>query len=126
MTAPMLESYVAGRWFAATDEATPVADAVTGETVARVSSTGLDVAAMLDHARTVGGPALRELTFHQRAGAAQAAGAAADGARRTSSTRSRTAPARPTGTTRSTSTAASARCSSYACKARRELPDDTI
>src|SRR3954469_5962005 len=68
MTAPMLESYVAGRWFAAADDGTPVADAVTGETVARVSSTGLDVPAMLDHARTVGGPALRELTFHQRAG----------------------------------------------------------
>ena len=66
-TAPLLESYVAGRWFTATDEGTPVADAVTGETVARVSSTGLDVPAMLDHARTVGGPALRELTFHQRA-----------------------------------------------------------
>src|SRR3954468_2012263 len=68
MTAPMLESYVAGRWFAAADDGTPVADAVTGETVARVSSTGLDVPAMLDHARAVGGPALRELTFHQRAG----------------------------------------------------------
>ena len=44
MTAPMLESYVAGRWFAAPDDGTPVADAVTGETVVRVSSTGLDVA----------------------------------------------------------------------------------
>ena len=67
-SAPLLESYVAGRWFAAADDGAPVADAVTGETVARVSSTGLDVPAMLDHARTVGGPALRELTFHQRAG----------------------------------------------------------
>src|SRR3954451_7475156 len=68
MTAPMLESYVAGRWFAASDEGARIADAVTGETVVRVSSTGLDVPAMLDHARSVGGPALRELTFHQRAG----------------------------------------------------------
>ena len=68
MTAPMLESYVAGGWFAATDDGARIADAVTGETVVRVSSTGLDVPAMLDHARTVGGPALRELTFHQRAG----------------------------------------------------------
>ena len=79
MTAPMLESYVAGRWFAASDDGARIADAVTGETVVRVSSTGLDVPAMLDHARTVGGPALRELTFHQRAGPAQAARAAADG-----------------------------------------------
>jgi oxepin-CoA hydrolase/3-oxo-5,6-dehydrosuberyl-CoA semialdehyde dehydrogenase len=68
MTAPMLESYVAGRWFAATDDGASIADAVTGETVVRVSSTGLDVPAMLAHARSVGGPALRELTFHQRAG----------------------------------------------------------
>ena len=75
----MLESYVAGRWFAATDDGAPVADAVTGETVVRVSSTGLDVPAMLDHARTVGGPALRELTFHQRAGLLKQLGAAADG-----------------------------------------------
>jgi acyl-CoA reductase-like NAD-dependent aldehyde dehydrogenase len=68
MTAPLLESYAAGRWYAAPDEGTPLADAVTGETVARISSTGLDVPAMLEHARTVGGPALRGLTFHQRAG----------------------------------------------------------
>ncbi len=63
----LLESYVAGSWYAAPDEGTPLADAVTGEEVARISSTGLDVAAMLHHARTVGGPALRELTFHERA-----------------------------------------------------------
>ncbi|CAA9246238.1 MAG: 3-oxo-5,6-dehydrosuberyl-CoA semialdehyde dehydrogenase / 2-oxepin-2(3H)-ylideneacetyl-CoA hydrolase [uncultured Blastococcus sp.] len=66
--APLLESYVAGRWYAAPDDGSPIADAVTGETVVRVSSTGLDVTAMLGHARSVGGPALRELTFHQRAG----------------------------------------------------------
>ncbi len=66
--APLLESYVAGGWFAADDEGTPLADAVTGETVARISSTGLDVPAMLRHGREVGGPALRSLTFHQRAG----------------------------------------------------------
>ena len=59
MTAPLLQSYVAGRWYSAPDEGTLIADAVTGETVVRISSTGLDVAAMLDHARTVGGPALR-------------------------------------------------------------------
>ena len=55
MTAPLLQGYVAGRWYSAPDEGTPIADAVTGETVARISSTGLDVPAMLDHARTVGG-----------------------------------------------------------------------
>lgn len=67
-TAPLLESYAAGRWFRAADEGSPVLDASTGEEVARVSSTGLDLGAMVAHARTVGGPALRALTFHERAG----------------------------------------------------------
>ncbi|ODU07691.1 MAG: hypothetical protein ABS81_00960 [Pseudonocardia sp. SCN 72-86] len=44
-----------------------VHDAVTGEEVTRVTSSGLDTSAMLRHAHEVGGPALRELTFHQRA-----------------------------------------------------------
>ena len=64
----LLESYAAGSWYRATDEGTPLLDAATGEEVARISSTGLDLAAMTDHARTVGGPALRALTFHERAG----------------------------------------------------------
>ncbi|MCW2584313.1 MAG: phenylacetic acid degradation protein paaN [Klenkia sp.] len=66
--ARLLESYAAGRWWSSDDEGTPLPDAVTGETVARISSRGLDVAGMVAHARTVGSPALRELTFHQRAG----------------------------------------------------------
>lgn len=63
----LLESYVGGKWYAAPDEGTSLADAVTGEEVARVSSAGLDVPAMLHYGRSVGGPALRDLTFHQRA-----------------------------------------------------------
>jgi oxepin-CoA hydrolase/3-oxo-5,6-dehydrosuberyl-CoA semialdehyde dehydrogenase len=65
----MLASFVAGAWYTAPDAGTAVADAVTGEIVARVSSTGLDTRAMVDHARQTGGPALRQLTFHQRAAA---------------------------------------------------------
>ncbi|MGH1564428.1 phenylacetic acid degradation bifunctional protein PaaZ [Mumia sp. DW29H23] len=64
----LLESYVAGRWYAAPDEGRPLLDATTGEVVARVSSTGLDVGEMVTYARDVGGPALRGLTFHERAG----------------------------------------------------------
>ncbi|KAB2350194.1 phenylacetic acid degradation bifunctional protein PaaZ [Actinomadura rudentiformis] len=64
---PMLESYAAGRWFRAADEGEPLLDAATGEEVARISSHGLDVAAMVAHARQAGGPALRALTFHERA-----------------------------------------------------------
>ena len=58
----------------------PWPNAVTGEPVAEIDSTGLDFAAMLAHARTVGGPALRRLTFHQRALHAEGAGRLPDGA----------------------------------------------
>ncbi|MGH3387431.1 MAG: phenylacetic acid degradation bifunctional protein PaaZ [Actinomadura sp.] len=63
----LLESYAAGRWFRAADEGEPLLDAATGEEVARISSRGLDIAAMVRHARQAGGPALRSLTFHERA-----------------------------------------------------------
>ncbi|SPL98066.1 Aldehyde dehydrogenase, PaaZ [[Actinomadura] parvosata subsp. kistnae] len=64
----LLESYAAGRWFRAADDGEPLLDAATGEEVARISSRGLDVAAMVRHAKDTGGPALRSLTFHERAG----------------------------------------------------------
>ena len=44
-----------------------IASAIDGSLVARTGSGGIDFAAMLDHARNVGGPALRKLTFHERA-----------------------------------------------------------
>ncbi|HSO51320.1 MAG TPA: phenylacetic acid degradation bifunctional protein PaaZ [Actinomycetes bacterium] len=65
----MISSYARDAWHTATDEGRTVLDASTGEPVARVSSTGLDVAGMVEHAHRVGGPGLRELTFHQRAAA---------------------------------------------------------
>src|SRR5450755_216169 len=62
-----LRSFAGGAWIDPADEGRPVLDAVTGEEVTRVSSAGIDYAAALGHGRSVGGPALRELTFHQRA-----------------------------------------------------------
>jgi oxepin-CoA hydrolase/3-oxo-5,6-dehydrosuberyl-CoA semialdehyde dehydrogenase len=62
-----LRSYVSGKWTDPAGEGKPVLDAVTGEEVARVSSAGIDMGAALDYGRSAGGPALRELTFHQRA-----------------------------------------------------------
>ncbi|PRW62251.1 phenylacetic acid degradation bifunctional protein PaaZ [Actinopolyspora mortivallis] len=62
-----LRSYVGGRWQLPTDEGSALYDASTGREVARLSTAGIDRAAALDHGRRVGGPALRELTFHQRA-----------------------------------------------------------
>ncbi|HXT87730.1 MAG TPA: aldehyde dehydrogenase family protein, partial [Trebonia sp.] len=69
----VVRSYIAGRWFAP-DGGTPVYDAATGEPVAEVSSVGVDFAAALAYGREVGGPALRELTFHERAELAKAIG----------------------------------------------------
>jgi oxepin-CoA hydrolase / 3-oxo-5,6-dehydrosuberyl-CoA semialdehyde dehydrogenase len=63
----LLRSYVGGDWFTPTGDGRPVLDAVTGEEVAQISSHGIDMAAALGYGRVVGGPALRELTFHQRA-----------------------------------------------------------
>ena len=62
-----LRSYVSGAWTEPADEGRPVLDAVTGEEVTRVSSAGIDFGAALEYGRATGGPALRELTFHQRA-----------------------------------------------------------
>ncbi|GAA1980999.1 phenylacetic acid degradation bifunctional protein PaaZ [Microbacterium pumilum] len=65
----ILPSYVQGSWWTPSDEtdAAIVRDASTGEVVARVSTKGLDLAAALDYARTVGQRSLGTLTFHQRA-----------------------------------------------------------
>jgi oxepin-CoA hydrolase/3-oxo-5,6-dehydrosuberyl-CoA semialdehyde dehydrogenase len=46
---------------------TRLVNAVTGESVGETSSGGLDFKAMADFARSVGGPALRAMTFHARA-----------------------------------------------------------
>jgi oxepin-CoA hydrolase / 3-oxo-5,6-dehydrosuberyl-CoA semialdehyde dehydrogenase len=64
-----LASYIAGEWYSAPDEGTVVVDAATGDAVARVSTTGLDTRKMVAHARQVGGPGLRRLTFQERAAA---------------------------------------------------------
>ncbi|MGZ8286817.1 MAG: phenylacetic acid degradation bifunctional protein PaaZ [Allosphingosinicella sp.] len=62
-----LLNYAQDQWYGAESGLAPVESAVTGEVVAETGSGGLDFAAMLDHARRVGGPALRRLTFHERA-----------------------------------------------------------
>lgn len=60
-------SYAAGEWIAPDAGAREVESAITGRVIARAGQDRLDTGAMLDHARRVGGPALRKLTFHDRA-----------------------------------------------------------
>ena len=64
-----LRSYVEGAWYEAPGGFAEVASAIDGRPVASVSSQGIDFGRVLDHARRVGGPALRALTFHERADA---------------------------------------------------------
>ena len=69
-----LQSYLAGRWQSGSGRTTALRDASTGELVAEASSEGLDFYAVLDHARSIGGPALRAMTFHERAAMLKALG----------------------------------------------------
>lgn len=62
-----LHSYAAGKWRGPVGDRRLVRHAVTGAPVAEAGSVPPDAEAMIDHARRVGGPALREMTFHDRA-----------------------------------------------------------
>ncbi len=65
-TADLL-NYARDEWVAGTGQRADIASAIDGSLVATTGSGGIDFGAMLAHARNVGGPALRRLTFHQRA-----------------------------------------------------------
>ncbi|MEH0059933.1 phenylacetic acid degradation bifunctional protein PaaZ [Auritidibacter ignavus] len=70
----ILTSYVLGAWAEPSAEiltendsaVRTVHDPATGAELAKVSSAGLNFPTIVDYARNTGGPALRELTFHQR------------------------------------------------------------
>ncbi len=121
----LLRSYVSGSWTTGAGEGRPVLDAVTGAEVARVSADGLDMAGALDYGRTVGGPALRELTFHQRAGLLKSLGSLLREHRdelyalsaRTGAT---------LGDAKFDVDGGIGVLLGYASKARRELPNDTV
>ena len=62
-----LQNYAHGEWVTGAGTGTALYHAVTGEQVAVATSEGLDFKGMLEYGRTVGGPTLRAMTFHQRA-----------------------------------------------------------
>jgi oxepin-CoA hydrolase/3-oxo-5,6-dehydrosuberyl-CoA semialdehyde dehydrogenase len=62
-----LKSFVQGRWTAGTERPVAVHDPTTEEPIAEVRQGGIDFAAVLAHARARGGPALRAMSFGQRA-----------------------------------------------------------
>ncbi|MGJ8605082.1 MAG: phenylacetic acid degradation bifunctional protein PaaZ [Marivita sp.] len=67
MTIRDVQSFIAGAWVAPDSSARDIADAVTGKVIARAGRASVDTGALIEHATRVGGPALRALTFHDRA-----------------------------------------------------------
>jgi oxepin-CoA hydrolase/3-oxo-5,6-dehydrosuberyl-CoA semialdehyde dehydrogenase len=62
-----LQSYVQGRWHTGTGPGAALHNPTTEEVLASASSAGVDFGAVLQHARAVGGPALRAMNFGERA-----------------------------------------------------------
>ena len=62
-----LQNYALGHWIEGQSNFQNLIDSVSGQIIAETSSEGLDFAAMLDYARTIGGPNLRQYGFHDRA-----------------------------------------------------------
>jgi oxepin-CoA hydrolase/3-oxo-5,6-dehydrosuberyl-CoA semialdehyde dehydrogenase len=62
-----LGNYVQGEWVTGTGKPADLHHAVTGEKIAEATTGGIDFKGMVDYAKRVGGPALRRLTFHERA-----------------------------------------------------------
>lgn len=62
-----VQSFAAGKWVGPGAGARPIASAITGDVIAEAGNDALDVQTMRGFARDVGGPALRAMTFHDRA-----------------------------------------------------------
>jgi oxepin-CoA hydrolase/3-oxo-5,6-dehydrosuberyl-CoA semialdehyde dehydrogenase len=121
----VLGSYVSGSWMSPSAEGAPLLDAVTGEQVATISSAGIDMRAALEYGRATGGPALRGLTFHERAAILKSVGQFLREHR----------PELYALSARTGATLSDARfdvdggigvLASYASQGRRELPDGTV
>lgn len=61
-----LENYVLGNWISGDGDGQVLYNAVNGEAIASASTAGLNFRDILDHARIIGNPALRKMTFHER------------------------------------------------------------
>ncbi|MBE2290732.1 MAG: phenylacetic acid degradation bifunctional protein PaaZ [Chitinophagaceae bacterium] len=66
MSLTQLKNYAEGHWVAGNTDGEVLHNAVTGAAIYTAGSAGLDFGSMMHYARTVGGPALRRLTFQER------------------------------------------------------------
>ncbi|MDM9620612.1 phenylacetic acid degradation bifunctional protein PaaZ [Rhizobium sp. AC44/96] len=71
-----LESYVYGSWHPGKKDGVTLLDASTGSPVAMIDSSGIDFAGALAYGREKAGPALRRMSFHERAAMLKALGQA--------------------------------------------------
>jgi oxepin-CoA hydrolase/3-oxo-5,6-dehydrosuberyl-CoA semialdehyde dehydrogenase len=62
-----LGNFVNGEWVTGEGKSAELFNAVTGELIGEASTGGIDFRGMVEYATRVGGPALRKLTFHERA-----------------------------------------------------------
>ena len=67
MSSELLPNYLAGRWQTGTGSPTPLFDPVLGTELVRVCAAGMDLTEAFDHARNTAGPALRALSYRERA-----------------------------------------------------------
>ncbi|HEY8735182.1 MAG TPA: aldehyde dehydrogenase family protein, partial [Puia sp.] len=61
-----LGNFVTGRWIVGEGSQQILADAVTGVPLYEAGTMGLDFQKILQYARTIGNPALRKMSFHER------------------------------------------------------------
>ncbi len=61
-----LQNYALGNWVTGEGNGQELYNAITGDVLGKTSSKGLDFKMMCEYARTVGGPKLRKMTFHER------------------------------------------------------------
>ena len=62
-----LKSFVSGEWHGGEGKTATLLNPATEEPLAETGTGGIDFSAVLIHAREVGGPALRAMTFAERA-----------------------------------------------------------
>ena len=120
-----VQSFAQGEWVKPDANARLIHSAVDGSQIAIAGRSDLDTQRMLDHARDDGGPAMRQLSFHDRARRLKALATLLS-----EHSESLTQLAFNTGATRADSTVdidgGIGTLFVYASKARRELPDDVV
>ena len=66
ITINKLQNFALGKWITGDGEGQNLYNAITGDPIANTSSKGLDFEAMCHYGRSIGGPKLQKMTFHER------------------------------------------------------------